>query len=136
MAQKSRTEKSRLKEGGRVAHKFRGDSWQSTAEVIRVRETKEKTDAGDSVTTIHYDVLECKTTTTAQSLPGESEAGTYVGKVRTQRAPKRMYMSSACVSPVATRLQCAVLVEIVFQHFHFPKQCSLVVYILVRFHVH
>lgn len=64
-------EQSRLKEGDRVAYKFRGDSWQSTAEVVRVRETKEKTDAGDTVTTIHYDVKECET---APSPPGESKA--------------------------------------------------------------
>ncbi len=52
---------SKLKEGDRVAYKFREDAFQSTAEVIRVRENKEKTDAGETVTTIHYDVMECDT---------------------------------------------------------------------------
>eukprot|EP00752_Nemacystus_decipiens_P009918 g8850.t1 len=61
--------KARLKEGDRVAYKFRGDSWQSTAEVVRVRETNEKTDAGDTVATIHYDVRECQT---APTPPGSS----------------------------------------------------------------
>lgn len=60
--------KSRLKEGDRVAYKFRGDSWQSTAEVVRVLDSKEKTDFGDTVTTVHYDVKECET---AQTPPGK-----------------------------------------------------------------
>lgn len=54
-------EQFKLKEGDRVAYKFREDAFQSNAEVIRVRENKEKTDAGETVTTIHYDVMECDT---------------------------------------------------------------------------
>lgn len=65
-------EQSRLKEGDRVAYKFRGESFQSTAEVVRVRENKERTEAGDTVTTIHYDVTECETT------HAESQAGVWV----------------------------------------------------------
>lgn len=41
-----------------VAFKFRGDTTPSTAEVVRVRETKNKSDAGDTVVTVHYDVKE------------------------------------------------------------------------------
>lgn len=55
------TSQSRLTEGDRVAYRFRGDSFQSTAVVVRVRENREKTDAGESVMTIHYDVTECET---------------------------------------------------------------------------
>eukprot|EP00904_Undaria_pinnatifida_P002728 jgi/Undpi1/12456/HiC_scaffold_5.g02127.m1 len=59
--------KSRLKEGDVVAFKFRGDSSPSTAEVVRVRETRTKTDAGDTLVTIHYDVKEHET---AAATPG------------------------------------------------------------------
>lgn len=65
-------EQSRLKEGDRVAFKFRGDAFQSTAEVVRVRENKEKTDAGDTVTTIDYDVTECEMTLTESNAGSQS----------------------------------------------------------------
>lgn len=51
--------------------------------MVRVRESKEKTDAGDTVTTIHYDVRECETVI-AQSRPGERDSGS-VSKMRTYR---------------------------------------------------
>lgn len=64
---------ARLKEGDRVAFKFRSDTFPSTAEVVRVRETKDRTDAGDYVVSIHYDVTECETLTATGS-----HAGAYV----------------------------------------------------------
>lgn len=51
-----------LKEGDRVAYTFRGDSVPSTAQVSRVRETHDTSDAGDTTTSIYYDVTEIDTT--------------------------------------------------------------------------
>lgn len=46
-------------EGDRVAFKFRGDTAPSNAEVVKVRETRERTDAGETVVKLFFDVTEC-----------------------------------------------------------------------------
>ncbi|CAM9256179.1 unnamed protein product [Ascophyllum nodosum] len=52
--------KTRLNLGDRVAFRFRGDTVPSTAKVVKVRETQDQTDAGDTVVSVHYDVTECE----------------------------------------------------------------------------
>lgn len=83
----TRQKQSRLKEGDVVAFTFRGDSTPSTAAVVRVRETRTKTDAGDTVVTIHYDVAECETAATAAAAAATGpQAGDW-----TARAPALLY---------------------------------------------
>lgn len=56
--------KARLTKGDIVAFVFRGDPTPSTAEVVKVRENKERIDSGDVIITVHYDVTECGETST------------------------------------------------------------------------
>ncbi|CAM9406580.1 unnamed protein product, partial [Sphacelaria rigidula] len=51
--------RARLAKGDIVAFVFRGDPTPSTAEVVKVRENKERIDSGDVIITVHYDVTEC-----------------------------------------------------------------------------
>lgn len=66
---------ARLAAGDRVAFTFRGDTTPATAQVTKVRETRDKTDSGDIVTTVHYDVTESETVNIGTSSSSASPDG-------------------------------------------------------------